>query len=92
MAAKPSNEGTVNIVALGSALTATLVALFVICALAAMLFPTLNAAHNWLGLFSTAPAGSLRNLVEGAIWNVVFAWFSAIVFGFVYNRLVSSVR
>ena len=92
MAAKPSNEGTVNIVALGSALTATLVALFVICALAAMLFPTLSLAHNWLGLFSTAPAGSLRNLIEGAIWNVVFAWFSAIVFGFVYNSVVGSAR
>ena len=84
---KAGNAGTVNIVALGWGLTATLVALFVICALAAMLFPTLSLAHNWLGLFSTAPAGSLANLVEGVIWNVVFAWFSAVIFGLVYNRL-----
>ncbi|HLC09457.1 MAG TPA: hypothetical protein VJK06_09260 [Methyloceanibacter sp.] len=88
VARKTGNEGHVNIVALGWGLTATLVALFVICALAAMLLPTLSLAHNWLGLFSTAPAGSLTNLVEGAIWNIVFAWFSAVVFGLVYNRLV----
>ena len=88
IARKTGNQGTVNIVALGWGLTATLVALFVICALAAVLFPTLDLAHNWLGLFSTAPAGSLRNFIEGVIWNIVFAWFSAVVFGFVYNRLV----
>lgn len=88
VARKSADEGIVNIVALGWALTATLVALFVICALAAVLFPTLSLAHNWLGLFSTAPAGSLRNFIEGVIWNIVFAWFSAGVFGLVYNRLV----
>jgi len=87
-AQKAANEGTVNIVALGSGLTATLVALFVVCAMAAVLFPTLSLAHNWLGLFSTAPTGSLRNLIEGVIWNIAFAWFSAAVFGLVYNRLV----
>jgi hypothetical protein len=92
VARKTADGGTVNIVALGWGLTATLVALFVICALAAALFPALNAAHNWLGLFSTAPAGSLRNLVEGVIWNIVFAWFSAAVFGLVYNRLAGSAR
>ncbi len=65
VARKTADEGTVNIVSLGWGLTATLVALFVTCALAAVLFPTLSLAHNWLGLFSTAPAGSLSNFIKG---------------------------
>lgn len=85
-------QAAVNIVALGWGLTATLVALFVVCALAAMLFPTLSFSHNWLGLFSTAPAGSLANLIEGIIWNVVFAWVSAVIFGLVYNRFAGPSR
>jgi hypothetical protein len=85
---KAGSEAGVDIMALGWGLSATLVALFVVCALAAMLFPTLPVAHNWLGLFSTAPAGSLWNLIEGVFWSIVFGWFSAGIFGLVYNRLV----
>lgn len=84
---KKGSESSVNIVALGWGLSATLVALFVVCALAAMLFPALPVAHNWLGLFSTAPAGSLWNLIEGVFWSIIAGWFSAVVFGPVYNRL-----
>lgn len=81
------SESGVNIVALGWGLSATLVALFIVCALAAMLFPTLPVAHNWLGLFSTAPAGTVWNFAEGVIWSIVAAWFSAAIFGPIYNRL-----
>ena len=81
------SESSVNIVALGWGLSATLVALFIVCALAAMLFPTLPVAHNWLGLFSAAPTGTAWNLVEGVFWSLVAAWFSAFIFGPVYNRL-----
>ena len=90
VAHKTAGENAVNIVALGSGLTVTLVALFVVCALVAMLFPDVSFSHKWLGLFSTAPVGSLANFIEGLIWNVVFAWFTAVIFGFVYNRLVRS--
>ena len=41
----------------------------------------------WLGLYSTAPVGSIRGLVEGIVWNVVFAWIAAITFGTIYNSL-----
>lgn len=80
-------QGPVFIVPLAWGLTATFVILFILCFLAALLFPTASLAHNWLGLFSTAPVGSVAQLVEGVIWNVVFAWIAAIVFGVVYNRL-----
>jgi hypothetical protein len=80
-------QGPVLIVPLAWSLSATFVLLFILCFLAALLFPTASLAHNWLGLFSTAPVGSVAQLVEGVIWNVVFAWIAAIIFGVVYNRL-----
>jgi hypothetical protein len=82
-----AGSGPVFIVPLGWGLTATFVILFILCFLAALLFPTVSLAHNWLGLFSTAPTGSVTQLVEGLIWNVVFAWIAAVIFGVVYNRL-----
>jgi hypothetical protein len=83
-------SGPVHIVSLGWALTATFVLLYVLCFLAAVIFPNANWTHAWLGLYSTAPVGSVRGLVEGIIWNVVFAWISAITFGVTYNSLAPS--
>ena len=84
-------SGPVHIVALGCALTATFVLLYVLCFLAAVLFPNAALTHAWLGLYSTAPVGSVRGLVEGIIWNVVFAWIAAITFGATYNSLAPSL-
>lgn len=44
-----------------------------------------DVTHAWLELYSTAPAGSVRGLVEGIIWNVLFAWIAAVTFGATYN-------
>ena len=41
-------------------------------------FPNASLTHAWLGLYSTAPVGSIRGLVEWIIWK----WF-----GVTYNRL-----
>ena len=85
----PANlwKGPVYIVPLGFGLTATFVALFVICFLAALLFPTAELTHAWLSLYSTKPMGSAGQLIEGVIWNTVFAWIAAVIFGLVYNSL-----
>ncbi len=77
----------VNIVAAGLALSITLVILFVICALAANLFPDYRLSHNGLGLFTLAPRGSAQSYVEGIVWSILFAWVIAIIFGLAYNRL-----
>jgi hypothetical protein len=80
-------KGPVQIMPLGWGLTATFVVLLVLCFLAALLFPNASLAHNWLGLFSTREMGSAGQLVEGVVWNVVFAWIAAVIFGPVYNWL-----
>jgi hypothetical protein len=80
-------KGPVYIVPLGWGLTATFVVLFILCFLAALLFPNAELTHNWLSLYSTRPMGSAGQLIEGVIWNVVFAWIAAVIFGLVYNWL-----
>jgi hypothetical protein len=86
-----TQSGPVHIPALGWALTVTLILLYVLCFLAALLFPNAALAHGWLALYSTAPVGSVRSLVEATIANIGFAWVAAITFGVIYNRLAPSL-
>jgi hypothetical protein len=78
-----------NINALGWALSAALVVLFVICLIVARLLPDLPATHAWVGLFSTAPLDSVRVWIEGVVFSVAFGWVTAVVLGAVYNRLIA---
>jgi len=41
-------------------LSVALVILFILCALAQLVAPGLQAAHAWVGLFTTAPVQSLQ--------------------------------
>lgn len=77
-----------NLLATGWALTTTLVGLFVLCYLAALVAPSAGLAHGWIGLFATQPANLVRTFAEGVIGSVVAAWVAAILFVPVYNRLI----
>jgi hypothetical protein len=80
-----------NIVALGWGLSAALVVLFVICLVAALLFPDLPAAQGWaawIALFSVSPITSMRVWIDGIGFSLVFGWVTAVVLGSVYNRLI----
>jgi hypothetical protein len=79
-----------DLVAFGWALSSALVVLFVLCEAAAMILPGWQLAHNWLMLFSTAEAGSFRNLIDGIVFSAVFGWITAAVLVSIYNRLVRS--
>jgi hypothetical protein len=85
-----------NMVALGWAISATLVVLFVLCMVIGFLFPGLPAAQGWaawIALFSVTPAEhpftSVRVWVDGIGFSLVFGWVTAVVIAMVYNRLVS---
>ena len=73
---------------LGWGFSAALVALFVLCMLAAWFMP-LRAAHGFVTLFSDAPISSSRMWIEGLIWSVVAGWLIALVFGTVYNWIIA---
>jgi len=77
-----------NFLATGWALTTTLVGLFVLCYLAALVAPSLGLAHGWVGLFATQPDNLVRTFAEGVIGSAAGAWVAAILFVPVYNRLI----
>lgn len=81
-----------NIVALGTALTAALIVLFVICLGSALAFPDLPASQGWaawVALFSVSPINSPRVWVDGIGFSVVFGWVTAVILGLVYNHIIS---
>ena len=89
MATNTNGSAPFNIAALGWALSAALVVLFVICLVVALLFPGLPATHAWVGLFSAAPLDSVRVWIDGVVFSVAFGWITAVVLGSVYNRLIA---
>ena len=83
-----SRSAPLNLAAFGFAASAALVVLFVLCWIAAAVMPGLaGASHGWVALFTTAPVGSVRALVEGVIWSIVFGWIIALVMVPIYNRI-----
>jgi hypothetical protein len=78
-----------KVVALGWALSATLVVLFVVCLGVALALPGLSATHAWVGLFSPAPLTSARVWIDGVVFSIAFGWLAAVVLGLVYNRLIT---
>lgn len=81
-----------SIVALGTALTAALIVIFVICLGSALAFPDLPASQvwaAWVALFSVSPITSPRVWIDGIGFSFVLGWVTAVVLGFVYNRLIS---
>jgi hypothetical protein len=82
-----SRESAINVVALGTALSAALVFLYVICALAELVFPNLPLAHGWVALFSVHPVGTVANWAAGIVGSMVFGWITAVVLGLVYNKM-----
>jgi hypothetical protein len=85
-AVQPSSP--LNTMALGWALSATLVVLFVICVVAALVLPDWPASHRWVELFSLAPLKSLRVWIDGVVFSIVFGWISAVVLRLVYNGVI----
>jgi hypothetical protein len=79
-----------SLVAFGVAVSAALVVLFALCWIVAAVMPSLaGASHGWITLFTTAPVGSVRALVEGVIWSIVFGWIIALVTVPIYNRIAA---
>lgn len=82
------SNSSLNVIALGWALSATLVVLFVVCLAVALVLPAWQGSHAWVGLFSVAPLTSMRVWIDGIVFSFIFGWLAAAVLGGVYNRLV----
>jgi hypothetical protein len=71
------------------ALSAALVATFVLCAGFELLWPDLPVAHGWVGLFTVRPVTSVLGWVEGIVGSVAFGWFFAAIVAWVFNALAN---
>jgi len=71
------------------ALAATLVALFVLCAIVQAIVPSAQFSHAWITLFTTAPIGSVTAWLEGIIYSVVIGLIAGHVFAFAYNKTMA---
>lgn len=69
-------------------LAATLVVVFVLCAIAQVILPGAQFSHMWIQLFTAAHLGSVQAWVEGIIASVVFGLVAGHVFAFAYNWTV----
>lgn len=72
----------------GLALSGTLVVLFILCAVAAALFPGWQLAHGWISLFTSGAPGSLRSFIDGIVFSIIFGWIAAGTFVPTYNNLI----
>ena len=89
MAKNTIRYSPLSVVALGWALSASLVVLFVICLAVALVLPQWSATHAWISLFSIAPLTSARVWVDGIVFSTLFGWVAAVVVALCYNRLIS---
>jgi hypothetical protein len=78
----------ISVAGLGWGLSAALVAIFVMCLLAALFIP-IRAAHGWVALLSTSPIDSARVWVEGILYSAIAGWITAVIISLVYNRVAA---
>jgi hypothetical protein len=73
MLAKTSGSARIDVIAAACGFSAALIVLFVLCLIAALLFPNWSVTHAWIGLFSAAPLSSVR------VWMAFFTAFCLVV-------------
>lgn len=69
------------------ALSAALVATFIVCAGFELVAPELPVAHGWVELFTIRPITSALGWVEGIIGSIAFGWFFAAIATWEFNFL-----
>ncbi len=84
-------EGELPLVPIATALTVSLVGLYVLCLAAAKVWPD-QLAHGWLALFSREPVLGLREIIQGVLGSAAAAWAAALMFVPVYNWLIGRRR
>lgn len=76
---------------LGSAIALglTLIVLFVLCAIVALLAPGLQVTHAWVGLFTLAPMTTPQAWLEGVFFSVVLGFIAGSVFALTHNAVAA---
>jgi hypothetical protein len=77
----------IEFVPLGAAVSATLVAIYLLCAVAAAVLPDIPLAHRWLTLFGGYPPLTIGGAIGAIVTNIAVGWLAALVFAPVYNAV-----
>lgn len=77
----------IDVLVFGTALSVSMVTIFILCNLAAYLMPSIAFTHNWVRLFTDEPPGTHRSMVEGVISTISGSWIFAVIFSFSFNYL-----
>jgi len=77
----------IEFVPLGAAVSVTLVAIYLLCALAAAVLPDMPLAHGWLALFGGYPPLTAGGVMGAIVTSIAVGWLAALVLASVYNAV-----
>lgn len=83
------NRRTLSTLGLAIAASVALIVLFVACALVGVLFPSLQATHAWVALFTLAPVTSPQAWLEGIFFSLVFGVVTGSIIATVHNAVAA---
>ena len=71
------------------ALSAALIALFVIFSIIQLVAPNVQASPAWVALFTLAPVTSPQAWMEGIFFSTAFGFVTGSIFAFVHNAIAA---
>jgi hypothetical protein len=80
---------TLSVLGLTISVSVALIVLFVLCALAGLVFPDVQATHAWVTLFTLAPVSSPQAWLEGAFFSLAFGAVVGSIVAAVHNAVAA---
>ncbi|KUO64180.1 MAG: hypothetical protein APF80_17325 [Alphaproteobacteria bacterium BRH_c36] len=82
----------VSVRQLGLALTAFFVATYILCIALGVIVPDWEMHKPWLQFFPGFEWLTLQGFLVGLVESVIYAWYIAVLFGWLFNNLGSQAR
>lgn len=83
---EPPPANFIGVARLAATLGVSAMLIFLLCWLGTFIAFS-SPTHAYIGLFTQAPTQSIRALVEGGLWSLLFGLLSGLVIASLYNML-----
>jgi hypothetical protein len=80
---------TLSVLGLTISVSVALIVLFVLCAIAGLVFPDVQATHAWVTLFTLAPVSSPQAWMEGTFFSLAFGVVVGSIVATVHNAVAA---
>jgi hypothetical protein len=77
--------GHIRVTALGLSLSSFFAISFLACILLGLVVPDVGMHRPWLQFFPSFEWATARGVVIGLVWTQVYGWYTALVFGSLFN-------